>query len=148
MKLRCLLAVLLAGSLLARAQEEMEMVSLPDIIAGAQQWAEENLDTNVLNALPAVDQAKVQQLLRDLQQRFQGDYIVDLAALRQPAEVIVPLLESHPETQPYAAWLKARLDYLQVADEFRLLVPPPAARAFTRSGQSSPSARGPQNLRR
>ncbi|MCX6894245.1 MAG: hypothetical protein NTZ16_01790, partial [Verrucomicrobia bacterium] len=63
MKFRCLLALLLGGALAARAQEEMEMVSLPDIIAGAQQWAEENLDTNVLNALPEVDQAKVQQLL-------------------------------------------------------------------------------------
>lgn len=123
MKLRCLLALLLTSSLVARAQEDL--VSLPEIIAGAQQWAEENLDTNVLNALPEVDQAKAQQLLGDLQQLFQGEYIVDLAALRQPAEVILPLLESHPETQPYAAWLKARLDYLQVAEEFGRLAPPP-----------------------
>jgi membrane-bound lytic murein transglycosylase D len=123
MKNLCLFAALLAGAFLARAQDDA--VTLPDIIQGAQQWAEENLDTNILNALPEVDQAKTQQLLHDLQQRFQGEYIVDLAAFRQPAEALLPLLESRPETQPYAAWLKPRLDYLQVADEFRLTVPPP-----------------------
>lgn len=123
MKKSCLLAVLLAGASFARAQDDT--VTLPDIIQGAQQWAEENLDTNILNALPEMDQAKTQQLLHDLQQRFQGEYIVDLAALRQPAEALLPLLESRPETQPYAAWLKPRLDYLQVADEFRLIIPPP-----------------------
>jgi membrane-bound lytic murein transglycosylase D len=60
-----------------------------------------------------------------LQQRFQGEYVVDLASLRGPAEAILPLLESHPETQPYAAWLKTQLDYLRVADEFRITIPPP-----------------------
>ena len=37
------------------------------------------------------------------------------------------MLKLHPETQPYAAWLKPRLDYLQVADEIRITIPPPAA---------------------
>jgi len=123
MKRFCPLVLLLANAFLARAQDDV--VTLPDIIQGAQQWAEENLDTNILNALPEVNQVKTQQLLRDLQQRFQGEYIVDLAAFRQPAEALLPLLESRPETQPYAAWLKPRLDYLQVADEFRLAIPPP-----------------------
>jgi membrane-bound lytic murein transglycosylase D len=118
-----ILALLLAGLPVARAQDDT--VTLPGLIQGAQQWARDNLDTNVLNALPDVDDPVVQQFFRDVQQRFQGDYVVDMAALRQTAQAVLPLLESREETQPYAAWLKARMDYLDVADEIRLTVPPP-----------------------
>ena len=123
MKTLVLITLLLACTLSLQAQDDA--VTLPDIIEGMQQWAEENLDTNVLAALQDVDQQKVQQFFRDLQQEFQGDYVVDLASLKDTAEVILPLLESHPDTRPYAAWLKPRLDYLQVADEFRVTIPPP-----------------------
>jgi membrane-bound lytic murein transglycosylase D len=124
MKTCFILMACAAGLLQVHAQDE---ISLPDLVEGAKQWAQENLDTNVLNALPDLDREKTDKLLHDLQQEFQGEYIIDLAALRQPAEAIVPILESHPATQPYAAWLKPRLDYLQVADELRILLPPPAA---------------------
>ena len=120
---RFILMLLLAGSLLARADDDT--VTLPDLIQRAQQWAQDNLDTNVLNALPEVDDPAVQQFFRDIQQRFQGDYVVDLAALRQTAQTVLPLLESSEETQPYAAWLKAQMAYLDVADEIRLTIPPP-----------------------
>ena len=123
MKISCLIALLLAGPILARAQEDT--VDLPDIIQGAQQWAQENLDTNVLASLQDLDQEKVQQFFNNLQRQFQGEYVVDLASLKPVAETVLPLLESHPATQPYAAWLKARLDYLQVADEIRIMIPPP-----------------------
>jgi membrane-bound lytic murein transglycosylase D len=117
--------LLLAGLTAARADDDT--VTLPDLVQGAQQWAQENLDTNVLDALPAVDDPAVRQFLHDVQERFQGDYVVDLAPLRQTAQTILPLLESRAETQPYAAWLKARMDYLDVADEIRLTIPPPTA---------------------
>ena len=107
----------------ARAQEEA--VDLGELLQGAQEWATQNLDTNLLNALPEVDQQKAQPLLRDLQKQFQGEYIVNLAALREPAKVVLPLLEAHEETQPYAAWLQPRLDYLKIADEFQLTIPAP-----------------------
>jgi len=123
MKACGVLVLLLAGLLVARAQDDT--ITLPDIIQGAQEWAQENLDTNVLAALQNVDQQKVQQFFHDLQQQFQGEYVVNLASLKDAAEAIVPLLESHPETQPYGAWLKTRLDYLQVADEIRITIPPP-----------------------
>ncbi len=125
MKRYGILALLLAGPLAVRAQDDT--VALPDFIEGAQQWAQENLDTNVLAALPDVDQRKVQQFFNDLQRQYQGEYVVNLAAFKDFAETIAPLLESHPETQPYGAWLKAQLDYLQVADEIRLTIPPPEA---------------------
>ena len=123
MKACGILMFFLAGSLVAQADDDT--VTLPELVQGAQQWAQENLDTNVLNALPEVDDPVVQQFLRDVQQRFQGDYVVDLAALRQTARTVLPLLESHEETRPYAAWLKAQMDYLEVADEIRLTIPPP-----------------------
>ena len=123
MKACGMLVLFLAGSLVARADDDT--VTLPELVQGAQQWAQENLDTNVLNALPEVDGRAVQQFFREVQQRFQGDYVVDLAALRQTAQAVLPLLESREETQPYAAWLKAQMDYLDVADEIRLTIPPP-----------------------
>ena len=124
MKACSILVFFLAGSLVARADDDT--VTLPELVQGAQQWAQENLDTNVLNALPEVDDPVVQQFLRELQKRYQGDYVVDLAALRQTAQAVLPLLESREETRPYAAWLKAQMDYLEVADEIRLTIPPPA----------------------
>jgi membrane-bound lytic murein transglycosylase D len=123
MKAYGILVLFLAGSLVARADDDT--VTLPEMIQGAQRWAQENLDTNVLNTLPEVDERAVRQFFHDVQQRFQGDYVVDMAALRQTARTVLPLLESREETQPYAAWLKAQVDYLDVADEIRLTVPPP-----------------------
>jgi tRNA1(Val) A37 N6-methylase TrmN6 len=95
MKACGVLVLLLAGLLVARAQDDT--ITLPDIIQGAQEWAQENLDTNVLAALQNVDQQKVQQFFHDLQQQFQGEYVVNLASLKDAAEAIVPLLESHPD---------------------------------------------------
>jgi membrane-bound lytic murein transglycosylase D len=123
MKVRGILILLLAGSLFARADDDT--VTLPDMIQGAQQWAQENLDTNFLNSLPEVDKPEVQQFFRDLQQRFQGDYVLDIAPLRQTAQIILPLLENNEDTQPYAAWLKSQMDYLDIADEIRISIPPP-----------------------
>jgi membrane-bound lytic murein transglycosylase D len=123
MKACRILILLLAGSLVTRADDDT--VKLPDMIQGAQQWAQENLDTNFLNSLPDVDEHAVQQFFREVQQRFQGDYVVDIAALRQTAQTVLPLLESREDTQPYAAWLKSQMDYLDVADEIRITIPPP-----------------------
>jgi membrane-bound lytic murein transglycosylase D len=118
-----MLVLLLAGSTAARADDDT--VTMPELIQGAQQWAQENLDTNVLKALPGADEQAVQQFFHEVQQRFQGDYVVDIATLRQTAQTMLPLLESREETRPYAAWLKAQMDYLEVADEIRLTIPPP-----------------------
>jgi membrane-bound lytic murein transglycosylase D len=117
--------LLLAGALFARADDKT--VALPELMQDAQQWARDNLDTNVLNSLPKLDDPAVQQFFRELQQRFQGDYVVDLAGLRQTARSVLPLLESREETQPYAAWLAAQMDYFDVADEIRITIPAPKA---------------------
>jgi membrane-bound lytic murein transglycosylase D len=116
-------ALLVAGALSARAEDET--VTLPQLVQDAQQWARENLDTNVLNALPKLDDPAVQQFLREIQQRYQGDYVVDLAGLKQTARDVLALLKSREETQPYAAWLAAQMDYFDVADEIRIRIPAP-----------------------
>jgi membrane-bound lytic murein transglycosylase D len=120
---RCTFAFLLAGAWFARAGEQT--IALPELIQGAQKWAEENLDSNVLNSLPDVEDPAVQQFFREVQQRFQGEYVVDVAGLRQAARGVLTLLESREETQPYAAWLAAQMDYFDVADEIRITIPPP-----------------------
>jgi len=118
MKLRAVLSLFFAGVFFVHADDQT--IALPDLIQGTQQWAQENLDTNILNALPEVDDQKVQQFLRDIQQRFNGEYVIDIAQVKQAAIAILPVLESYEETQPYAAWLKANMDYLDVAEEYSL----------------------------
>jgi len=120
---RYALAFLMAGVLFARAGGHP--LTLPELMQGAEKWAQDNLDSNVLNSLPNVDDPAVQQFFREVQQRFHGDYVVDLAGLRQTARAVLPLLESREETQPYAAWLAAQMDYFDVADEIRITIPAP-----------------------
>ncbi len=119
----CITALFAACSLIARADDNT--VTLPELMHDAQQWAQENLDTNVVNALPRIDDPEVQQFFQEIQRRYQGEYVVDLAPLKQTAQDVLSVLESSDETQPYAAWLKAQMDYFDVADEIRLTISPP-----------------------
>jgi len=75
------------------------------------------LDTNVLAALQNTDQEKVQQFFDSIQKNFSGEYVIDLAKLRDTAKTVLPLLNSYEETAPYGAWLKTRMDYLDAAEE-------------------------------
>ncbi|HXT11838.1 MAG TPA: lytic transglycosylase domain-containing protein [Candidatus Angelobacter sp.] len=122
MKKLCAL-LLLASALTAFSQTNT--ITIDDLMQSAQEWANENLDPNVLNALQNADQEKVRQFFDSLQKDLQGEYVIDLAQFRDTAKTILPLLESYQETAPYAAWLKARMDYLDTAEELRLLIPPP-----------------------
>ena len=125
MKRPWILAFLLLGTVLSSAQDDT--MTLDEVIQSADQWAKENLDDDTLRALQEVDRTKVKQFLSDLQKRAHGEYVVDLAALNDTARVVLPLLEGNEETQPLAAWLKAQLDYLDVADQYQRSTPPPKA---------------------
>jgi membrane-bound lytic murein transglycosylase D len=118
------LVLLLVPPLGASAQEDT--ITLDDVVQSADQWAKENLDEDALRALREVDRAKVKQFFSDLAKQLHNDRVVDLAALNDTAKAILPLLESYEETAPYAAWLKARLDYLEVADQIRRATAPTA----------------------
>ncbi len=121
MKTVIVLVLFLSGFVVAQAQDDS--VDMSDVIQGAQQWAQQNLDTNVLNSLSDVDERAVQQFFVEIQYEYQGQYVVDIASLRDTAQTILPLLESRNDTQPYADWLKAQMDYLDVADEIRITTP-------------------------
>ncbi|HWW01101.1 MAG TPA: lytic transglycosylase domain-containing protein [Candidatus Acidoferrum sp.] len=124
MKKTGLLLILLFAGLNTPGQNDTLTVD-DDLLRSAQQWAKENLDEDALRVLQSADQEKVRQFLAEIQKQFHGEYVVDLAGLKDAARTVLPLLESYEETLPYALWLKARLDYLEVADQFRLLIPPP-----------------------
>jgi len=101
-------------------------MTLDEVADSVDQWARENLDDEALRSLQEVDRARVKQFFRDLAKQFHNDDVVDLGALNDSAKAILPLLESYEGTAPYAAWLKARLDYLEVADQIRRTTPAPA----------------------
>jgi len=123
MKRLCFVAILLISSLGVLGQEET--VTLDDLMESADRWARENLNDDALRALQDVDREKVKQFLADIERHLHGAYVIDLASLRDTAKAVLPLLERYEETGPYAAWLKAQLDYLDVAEELRRLAPPP-----------------------
>ncbi|HXG47490.1 MAG TPA: lytic transglycosylase domain-containing protein [Methylomirabilota bacterium] len=107
----------LLGTFVPAAAQEVE-VDPDEVVAGVEQWMNENLDEAALEAL-GVDTGRVRQFLADVRQRFQGVHVYDLAAVREVAEQIRPVLESYEETQPLAAWLRAHLDYFDVSRELR-----------------------------
>jgi membrane-bound lytic murein transglycosylase D len=113
----------LAAGNLARAQTNDG--DLGGLLDAAQQFAQENLDPDVLRALQDVDRDKVEDFFNHYQDYLGGDYVLDLGQLKDSATAILPLLEAHEETQPYAAWLRERLDYFDAADELKPSVPPP-----------------------
>jgi membrane-bound lytic murein transglycosylase D len=117
MKLRWLLGLWLAGVVPGLAQD--------DLLGDGLRWARENLDDEVWRALGGADQGKSRQFFETLQQRFHGEHVVDLAALKPTAAALLPLLEGHEETRPYAAWLRTRMDYFDVAEEFQSKLQPP-----------------------
>lgn len=120
---KILLIAFTAALIPALAQDDV--ITLDDMIQTAQEFAQENLDPEVLRSLPEVDQQKVRDFLALIQKELQGEYVVDLAPLKDAAKLIRPLLESRAETQPYALWLKSRLDYLETAEDLRRETPPP-----------------------
>ena len=122
MKALLLTAVLLvACSMPVIAQDET--VDWQGLAESANRWALDNLDTNLLNAIQNTDQEEVLRLFRDVQATFQGDRVLDIATLKHTATVILPILQSCEETAPYAAWLKTRLDYFDVAEKLKSVTP-------------------------
>jgi len=104
-----------------------EAITLDELVQSAERWAKENLDENALRVLQSADQEKIKQFFKEIQKEFHGEYVIDLASLKDSAKAMIPLLERYEETLPYAVWLKTQLDYLEVANQLRLIIPPPKA---------------------
>jgi membrane-bound lytic murein transglycosylase D len=118
---------MLAIVLCARGQDafELDVGELGKVVDAAQEWAKENLDEDVLRTLPEVDREQVEKFLKQFQEQLKGQYVLDVAALKDAAKAVLPLLDAHEETRPYAAWLRSRLDYFEVAEQLRKNQLPP-----------------------
>ncbi len=103
---------------------------LPDIDAlldAGQQLIEQHVDADLLKGVQNLTDAnweQIQPVLLEIQRQLQGEFTVDLGSLRDLALAILPVLEKHEEMAPYAAWLKPRMDYFEVARELKVLIPP------------------------
>jgi membrane-bound lytic murein transglycosylase D len=97
-------------------------IDLDELMKMGEKWARDNLDERWLQQFPAADQKQINQFVLEFQKRFQGEYVLDVAALRQTAKVVLPLLQSDPETRSYASWLKARMDYFEASEELRTMI--------------------------
>lgn len=120
---RLLLIALLSTAPFVTAQEEAFTLDA-ETMQAVQDWAKENLDEDTLQSLQGKDQEQVKAFFDEIQKKFQGEYVIDMAQVRELARLVMPILEGNEETQPYAVWLKSRLDYLEVAEELKVLVPP------------------------
>ena len=124
-KVRLAIVILIASSWLALAQKNDPTIDVGGLFDAAQQFAQDNLDPDVLKALQQVGRDKVEDFLKNYQAYLQGDYVLDVAQLKDAATTILPLLDLHEETQPYAAWLRSRLDYFDAVDDLKNIAPPP-----------------------
>ena len=113
--MRAFLLLLLSLVVAARAQQDLVPA---DLLQQANDWVNENIDDQVLDAL-GVDRDLTRKFLGDLQKQFQGTYVYDLGAMRDTATRLQPILDQYEETQPYAIWLKAHLDYFEVSQKLR-----------------------------
>jgi membrane-bound lytic murein transglycosylase D len=124
MKFVAIIIIFLTAGHVAMSQTNQVPLDVNGLLNAAQNWAQENLDDDVLRALQDVDRAKVGDFLKQYQNYLKGDYVLDLAQLSEAATAVLPLLDAHEETQPYAAWLRSRLDYFDIAGQFTALAPP------------------------
>lgn len=113
-----------AGAGALAADTELS-VDVEDVMESAEQWLRDTIDERVIEAVQPADWSQFEPFWQDLQKRFQGEYVVDLAALRESATNVVLQLEQNDETRPLGTWLRTRLDYFDVADVFRLTIPAP-----------------------
>lgn len=102
-----------------------DTIDLNKLLQEGGKFLKENLDDSFLENLDANTKAEIDALLMRIQAAFQGEYVIDVATLKDIVNAVLPFLESYEETEPFAAWLKARLDYFDVASELKLIVPPP-----------------------
>jgi membrane-bound lytic murein transglycosylase D len=98
---------------------------IEELLGVGQRWLEDRLDPKVLEGLRSGNPSSLEPWLRTVVERMQGEHVLDLAALGEAADAVLPLLEQHPETRGYASWLRARLDYFDVAGIFRRTLPRP-----------------------
>lgn len=127
MNVRVILISIFVFIALLTAQAQTDEMSIDEAIQLGQQFIDENVDPEVVKVLDNLELGGASDFFSDLETKLNREYVIDLAGLRKTAASILPLLEAHEETQPYAAWLRAQMDYLDAAERLKKLMPPPSA---------------------
>ncbi|MBL9136802.1 MAG: lytic transglycosylase domain-containing protein [Verrucomicrobiales bacterium] len=99
---------------------------LHELLSAGQELLGHPLDTGLLQRLAQGDTRQVEAILRELVEVLEEDEIAPLGDLEEWVDTAIPLLQAHTETRPYAAWLRARADYFEVADQLTTPAPSPA----------------------
>lgn len=108
---------------LTRSSAQGYELDLGTAIDLANDWALANVDPQVLQSLRDVDRQRVEKFLEGYFRSLQSSNVLELARLRVAATNIIPVLASYEETAPYAAWLRSRVDMLEVAEELKRSLP-------------------------
>jgi membrane-bound lytic murein transglycosylase D len=116
--------VLFAAAPFAALAQSNDTYSLDELLDMGQQFVAENVDEDVLAQLGDVDEEKVRALLKQLQDELDQDYVPDLATLKDTADTALRLFDSNTATEPYADWLRPRLDYFDVSGRIKDELPP------------------------
>lgn len=102
------------------AQESFDVAGL--LNAGAQ-WAEVDLPPDMLSRLQLPDRQDWQLFWAGIQQRLQTGSVEDLAEWMPYARIGLLLLGQVEGGEEYAAWLRQRLDYFEMANTALVKVP-------------------------
>lgn len=116
--------VLFAAAPFAALAQSNDSLSLDDLGDMANQFIQDNVDEDVLAQLGEVDQEKVRSLLKQLQDELDQEYVLDLADFKEVAAAGLKLLEANTNSEPYADWLRPRLDYFDVSGRLKEKMPP------------------------
>jgi membrane-bound lytic murein transglycosylase D len=108
--------VILILVLCANARAQEAAVDASELLEAAEDVVRSN--PAILDRI-GIDLEQATNFLNDLQAEFQGTYVYDLTAWHETALQLIPILQQYKETEDYAAWLQARLDYFDVADHLR-----------------------------
>ena len=123
----------MAGALLAAAPvgavpaflEDWELD--PERMAGTSQVLFDRLAPDALKErYEVVTAAELSALFSTMQAVLTGENIEDLAAYQPQARQNLARLRANPDTQGYADWLQARMDYFDMAAEVEKAIPAPA----------------------
>ncbi len=113
----CCVILILASFARIVAIAQPKPAEADDVIQSVEQWAQDNLDDNVLEALRQVDRDRVRAFFVALEKQFEGTNVYRLVPLKDAASQLLPLLHEYEETEPFAVWLQTRLDYLDTAQQ-------------------------------
>jgi membrane-bound lytic murein transglycosylase D len=116
-------AALLAACLTcaaARAEETAPLEiprSAEELHERVSEWISENLTEEEIAQLPQFDREQFVTFFQPVIDSLAADDFESMATIREHAVQGLAMLRAQPAGEPYAAWLEARMDYLDVAVE-------------------------------